>query len=39
MAREGAELPWFARRPPGPVIEFEILDATGWWIGREPALL
>lgn len=29
MGREGAELPWFARRPPGPVIELEILDATG----------
>jgi len=29
MGRDEAELPWFARRPPGPVIEFEILDAKG----------
>lgn len=39
MGIGGAEPPWFARRPPGLCIVVDILDATGWWMGSEPALL
>ena len=36
----GGALPlWFASRPPGLWMAPEIREATGWWIGMEPALL
>ncbi len=35
----GGGPPWFANRPPGLWMAPEILEATGWWMGREPAVL